>query len=112
MDDFQAALSFGDGQPEMFFVGEGRQPENWVGTLWLALRVALTMRLVPTGHLLFFASPKKSKQKKGDPNVQVRYANFPHSASFFRRVRTSHAARVVGQVHAFSRKKNAAFGWT
>ncbi|WP_325320335.1 hypothetical protein [Kingella oralis] len=24
------------------------------------------MRLVPTGHLLFFASPKKSKQKKGD----------------------------------------------
>jgi len=29
------------------------------------------MRLVPTGHLLFFASPKKSKQKKGDPDVQV-----------------------------------------
>ena len=28
--------------------------------------VALTMRLVPTGHLLFFASPKKSEQKKGD----------------------------------------------
>jgi len=29
------------------------------------------MRLVPTGHLLFFASSKKSKQKKGDPDVQV-----------------------------------------
>ena len=29
------------------------------------------MHLVPTGHLLFFASPKKSKQKKGDPDVQV-----------------------------------------
>ena len=29
------------------------------------------MRLMPTGHLLFFASPKKSKQKKGDPDVQV-----------------------------------------
>jgi len=29
------------------------------------------MRLVPTGHLLFFASPKKSKKKKGDPDVQV-----------------------------------------
>ena len=47
------------------------QPEKWVGALWLALSVALTMRLVPTGHLLFFASPKNSKQKKGDPDVQV-----------------------------------------
>ena len=42
-----------------------------IGALWLALGVVLTMRLVPTGHLLFFASPKKSKQKKGDPDVQV-----------------------------------------
>jgi len=29
------------------------------------------MRFVPAGHFLFFASPKKSKQKKGDPDVQV-----------------------------------------
>ena len=29
------------------------------------------MRFMPTGHFLFFASPKKSKQKKGDPDVQV-----------------------------------------
>ena len=42
-----------------------------VCALWLAFCLALTMRLVPTGHLLFFASPKKSKQKKGDPDVQV-----------------------------------------
>ena len=70
------------------------------------------MRLVPTGHLLFFASPKKSKQKKGDPDVQVRCANYPHSASFFRRVRTSRATRAVEQAHAFSRKKDAPFGWT
>ena len=70
------------------------------------------MRLMPTGPLLFFASPKKSKQKKGDPDVQVCFADFPHSASFFRRVRTSRALRVVGQAHAFSRKKDAAFGWT
>ena len=41
------------------------------------------MRLVPTGHLLFFASPKKSKQKKGDPDVQVCFADFPKAASFF-----------------------------
>ena len=33
--------------------------------------VVLTMRFVPAGHLLFFASPKKRKQKKGDPDVQV-----------------------------------------
>ena len=70
------------------------------------------MRLMPTGHLLFFASPKKSKQKKGDPDVQVLCANFPHCASFFRRVRTSRALRVVEQAHTFSRKKDASFGWT
>ena len=63
------------------------------------------MRLVPTGHLLFFASPKKSKQKKGDPDVQVRCANFPHCASFFRRVRTSRALRAVGQRTLVSEKK-------
>ena len=28
------------------------------------------MRLVPTRHLLFFASPKKSKQKKGTPTCR------------------------------------------
>ena len=87
-----------------------RQPENGICALWLALSVALTMRLVPTGHFLFFASPKKRKQKKGDPDVQVCCADFPHYASFFRRVRTSRAVRVVGQAHACSRKKNAAFG--
>ena len=70
------------------------------------------MRLMPAGHLLFFASPKKSKQKKGDPDVQVCFADFPHCASFFRRVRTSRALRVVGQAHAFFRKKNASFDWT
>ena len=70
------------------------------------------MRLVPTGHLLFFASPKKRKQKKGDPDVQVCFADSPLSASFFRRVRTSRALRVVEQAHTFSRKKDASFGWT
>ena len=83
-----------------------------VCALWLNWDAALTMRLVPTGHFLFFASPKKSKQKKGDPDVQVCCADFPLSASFFRRVRTSRALCVVGQAHAFSQKKNAAFGWT
>ena len=71
------------------------------------------MRLMPTGHLLFFASLKKSKQKKGDTDVQVwlRQTSLT-SASFFRRVRTSRALRVVGQAHACSRKKDTAFGWT
>ena len=83
-----------------------------VCALWLNWDAALTMRLVPTGHFLFFASPKKSKQKKGDPDVQVCCADFPLSASFFRRVRTSRALRVVGQAHTCFRKKDAAFGWT
>ena len=88
-----------------------RQPENGLCFV-VSIRLALTMRLVPTGHFLFFASPKKRKQKKGDPDVQVCFADFPHPASFFRRVRTSRAMRVVEQAHAFSRKKDAAFGWT
>ena len=89
-----------------------RQPENGICALWLALSVALTMRLVPTGHFLFFASPKKRKQKKGDPDVQVYFVDFPHSASFFRRVRTSRTSCVVEQAHACFRKKNAPFSWT
>jgi|GEM_PF-5457943 len=53
-----------------------------------------------------------SKQKKGDPDVQVCFADFPYSASFFWRVRTSRTSCVVEQAHAFSRKKDASFGWT
>ena len=69
------------------------------------------MRLVPTGHLLFFASLKKSKQKKGEPDVQVWLRQTSRRLhSFFRRVRTSRALRVVGQTHACFRKKNAPFG--
>ena len=83
-----------------------------VCALWLNWDAALTMRFVPAGHLLFFASPKKRKQKKGDPDVQACCADFPLSASFFRRVRTSRTSCIVGQAHAFFRKKNAAFGWT
>ena len=47
-----------------------RQPENGLRFV-VNSRLTLTMRLMPAGHLLFFASPKKSKQKKGDPDVQV-----------------------------------------
>ena len=52
-----------------------------------------------------------SKQKKGDPDVQVwlRQTSLT-SASFFRRVRTSRALHVVEQTHAFFRKKDATFG--
>ena len=88
-----------------------RQPGKEL-LLWSAWSVVLTMRLVPTGHFLFFASPKKRKQKKGDPDVQVCFADSPLSASFFRRVRTSRALRVVGQAHTCFRKKDAAFSWT
>ena len=35
-----------------------RQPENGWCLVVVSIRLALTMRLVPTGHLLFFASPK------------------------------------------------------
>ena len=83
-----------------------------VSALWLAWDVALIMRFMPAGHLLFFASSKKSKQKKGDPDVQVCFADFPHSVSFFRRVRTSRTSCAVGQAHTFFRKKDAPFGWT
>ena len=41
-----------------------------VCALWLNWDAALTMRLVPTGHFLFFASPKKRKQRKATPTCR------------------------------------------
>ena len=61
-----------------------RQPENGICALWLALSVALTMRLVPTGHFLFFASPKKRKQKKGDCGCRFGCAKLPSLHTIFR----------------------------
>jgi hypothetical protein len=37
----------------------------------------------PRGHLLFFASPKQSKQKKGDPGCRFGYAKLPFTAHVF-----------------------------
>ncbi|WP_325320882.1 hypothetical protein, partial [Kingella oralis] len=58
--------------------------------------VALTMRFMPAGHLLFFASPKKSKQKKGD--CGYRFASqtslAPHDFSGGQKTR-SFAAQTV-----------------
>ena len=76
------------------------------------LRFAPCIHAFMTQNLFAWTMNTGSKQKKGDPDVQVRCANFPHCASFFRRVRTSRALRVVEQVHAFFRKKDAPFGWT
>ena len=60
---------------------------------------------------LCFAKEKEAKERR-PRRAGLAAPNSPHCASFFRRVRTSRALRVVGQAHAFSRKKNAAFGWT
>ena len=84
-----------------------------VCALWLALGVILTMRLVPTGHLLFFASSKKRKQKKGDHDVQVwlrqtsRRLHPFFGACELAALRASSDKRTL-----FPEKKNAAFGWT
>ena len=42
------------------------------------------MRLVPTGHFLFFASPKKRKQKKGDCGCRFGCAKLPSLHTIFR----------------------------
>ena len=60
------------------------------------LRFAPCIHAFMTQNLFARIMNTGSKQKKGDPDVQVRCANFPHFASFFRRVRTSRATRVVG----------------
>ena len=39
--------------------------------------IVLLCAFWPRGHLLFFASPKKSKQKKGDPGCRFGYAKLP-----------------------------------
>ena len=53
-------------KPCSFVIPSNKGSLKMVCALWLNWDAALTMRLVPTGHLLFFASPKKSEQKKGD----------------------------------------------
>ncbi|ASK28093.1 hypothetical protein BG910_10460 [Neisseria chenwenguii] len=42
------------------------------------------MRLIAAGDLLFFASPKKSKQKKGDCGCRFGYAKLPSFHTIFR----------------------------
>ena len=39
--------------------------------------IVLLCAFWPRGHLLFFASPKQSKQKKGDPGCRFGYAKLP-----------------------------------
>ena len=87
-----------------------RKAKVALAVLRLIFLMDLPLRLIAARATYFLCFAKESKQKKGDPDVQVRCANYPHSASFFRRVRTSRATRVVGQAHAFFRKKNAPFG--
>ena len=95
----------------------------------VSIRLVLTMRLVPTGHLLFFASPKcepafiihtiafmtqnlfawimntGSKQKKGDPDVQVWLRQTSLTAHpFFRRVRKPHFVRRRTSARFFPKK--------
>ena len=86
--------------------------------LQMLARYSTLLRFTPcihafmTQNLFVWIMNTGSKQKKGDPDVQVRCANFPRYASFFRRMRTIRTSCVVEQAHAFPRKKDAPFGWT
>ena len=48
-----------------------------VCTLWLALGGTLTMRLVPTGHLLFFASSKNENLHSLSARLLLHSLNTP-----------------------------------
>ena len=49
----------------------------------------------PRGHFLFFASPKKRKQKKGDRGCRFGlWPNFPHAAGFWQQARTRRLGRL------------------
>jgi hypothetical protein len=50
-----------------FSMGSSRQACGEIERLWCASKPGLA----PAGDLLFFASPKKPKEKKGDPMVWV-----------------------------------------
>ena len=45
--------------------------------VFMCFLIVLLCAFWPRGHLLFFASPKKSKQKKGDPGCRFGYAKLP-----------------------------------
>ena len=53
-----------------------RQPENGLCFV-VSIRLALTMRLVPTGHLLFFASPKNENLHSLSARLLLHSLNTP-----------------------------------
>ena len=61
--------------PRPFGEGWGEGLRCWMCFLWfdgwLTLRAPAGRDARPAAHLLFFASPKKSRQKKGDPTGRV-----------------------------------------
>ena len=61
--------------PRPFGEGWGEGLRCWMCFLWfdgwLTLRAPAGRDVRPATHLLFFASPKKSRQKKGDPTGRV-----------------------------------------
>ena len=67
------------------------------------------MRLVPMGHLLFFASPKKSKQKKGDCGCRFGYAKLPSLHMIFRADKKL-AASLLKQFCPFPPKNRVPLG--
>ncbi|EEP69016.1 hypothetical protein GCWU000324_00927 [Kingella oralis ATCC 51147] len=74
---------------------------------------SLNHALHASGALTFLCFAKEKEAKERRPRrAGLATPNFPYSASFFRRVRTSRTSCVVEQAHAFSRKKDASFGWT
>jgi hypothetical protein len=83
-------------------------------TKWIILKSAVVfMRFLivilcaswPRGHLLFFASPKQSKQKKGDPGCRFGYAKLPS----LHMVLAAGASRCAPD-RPYSRQNHAPFG--
>ena len=61
------------------------------------------------GHLLFFASPKKSKQKKGDCGCRFGYAKLPSLHTIFRADKKL-AASLLKQFCPFPPKNRVPLG--
>ena len=51
--------------------GQRRSMGSLLFDVWLTLRSSAGRDMRPAAHLLFFASPKKRRQKKGDPTGRV-----------------------------------------
>ncbi len=95
--------------------GGGEGQRRWMGSLLLDMPVALQTPagrdMRPAAHLLFFASPKKRRQKKGDPTGRVPCASLRGSLRCSRLGRCCGTRCAPAALRSNNRSKSVHDAW-